>query len=477
MIKRFFIPILVLLVIVACGLAYLLHQNNRSPKSARDLIPVIRTTLTNGLEIIVIPTKRVPAVTHMLWVKAGGADDPAGTPGLAHFLEHMMFTGTPAYPQGTYDATITKLGGEHNAFTGYDATAYYATVPKEHLETVMALEADRLANLGFSDSKAAREISVIAEERRMRVDNQPSSQLREQLRAVQYLVHPYRQPLIGWPDTITTFKAADARAFRDAYYRASNMVLVVAGDVDPAQVHKLAANHYGKMPTMPVPARAWPREPALVTERSVRLRDARVQQPRLTQSYTVPSLGTTGDISQAFSLDVLGEYLGAPRTGLLYRTLVRDEKIATEISVNADGWSKGPGNLDITMALADGVTLDQAQKALDTVLRQVAHAVPSRERLAQAQTTLAADALFAQDGLMSLASVMGELASLGLKEDVFYEWQESIHAVSAAQVGTLAETIFTRSPKITGYLEPAVEEAPRPEPSVPMAQLRGRYAH
>lgn len=477
MIKRFFIPILVLLVVVACGLAYWLHDGSRAKKSPKDLIPVIRTTLTNGFEIIVVPTSRVPAVTHMLWVKAGGADDPAAIPGLAHFLEHMMFTGTPAYPQGAYDATITKLGGEHNAFTSYDATAYYATVPKEHLETVMSLEADRLMNLDFSDSKAAREASVIAEERRMRVDNQPASQLREQLRAVQYLVHPYRQPLIGWPGTIATFKAADARKFRDTYYRASNMVLVVVGDVDPAQVHKLAANHYGKMPTMPVPSRAWPAEPELVTERSVRLRDARVQQPRLIANYTVASLGTTGATKTAFTLDVLGEYLGAARTGLLYRALVRDQKIATEIGVDADGWSKGPGTLSITMALADGITLEQAQKALDTVLTQVASGTPSRERLAQAQTTLAAGALYAQDGLMSLANVMGNLASLGLKEDVFYEWQESIHAVTAPEVGALAETIFTRSPKVIGYLEPKIDEAPHPEPSVPMAQLGGSYAY
>lgn len=478
MIKRFFIPILVLLVVVACGLAYWLHDGSRRPKSVKDAIPIIRTTLTNGLEIIVIPTSRVPAVTHMLWVKAGGADDPAGTPGLAHFLEHLMFTGTGAYPQGAYDETITKLGGEHNAFTNYDATAYYATVPKEHLETVMTLEADRLMNLDFSDSKAAREVSVIAEERRMRVDNQPASQLREQLRAVQYLVHPYRQPLIGWPGTIATFKADAARKFRDTYYRASNMVLVVVGDVDPAQVHKLAANHYGKMPTMPAPTRDWPTEPALVTERSVRLSDARVQQSRLIQNYTLASFGTTGDTKSAFTLDVLGEYLGAPRTGLLYRTLVRDQKIATEIGVDADGWSKGPATLSITMALADGITLEQAQKALDTVLKQVASGTPSRERLAQAQTTLAAEALYAQDGLMSLAVVMGGFAAIGLDEDVFYGWQEAIHAVTAHEVGALAETAFTRSPKVIGYLEPKIEdEVQREEPSVPMAQLGGNHAY
>lgn len=472
MMKRYFIPLLVLLVLVAGALAFLLQQTTRREPHARDQIPIVHSKLANGLEIIVIPTTRVPAVTHMLWVKAGGADDPSDMPGIAHFLEHLMFTGTPTYPQGAYDSTITKIGGEHNAFTGYDATAYYATVPKENLETVMALEADRLLALSFDDAKAAREISVIAEERRMRVDNQPSSGLREQLRAVQFLAHPYRQPLIGWPDTILSFTSAAAKAFHDTYYRASNMVLVVAGDVDPVQVHKLAANYYGKMPTKPQPPRVWGREPSLVTARSVRLRDARVQQPRLIRTYTLPSIGTTGAVASGFTLDVLGEYLGAPRTGLLYRTLVRDQKLATEIGVDADGWSKGPGALSITMALADGVTLEQAEKALDHALADAARTSPSPDRLEQAQTILSADALYTQDGLMSLASVMGELASLGLDESVFYGWQESIHAVRARDVMSLAKAMVETSASVTGYLEPANDvNTPKAEPTVPMAML------
>lgn len=477
MMKRFFIPVLALLIVVAGALIYILQRQSHAPKSAKELFPVVRTTLANGLEILVVPTNRVPAITHMLWVKAGGADDPADTPGMAHFLEHLMFSGTPSNPKGAYDSTITKLGGEHNAFTSNDFTAYYATVPKEHLETVMALEVDRLTNLTLSDDSAAREIKVISEERRMRVDNQPASQLAEQLRAVQFLAHPYRQPIIGWADSIERYTAKNARAFRKAYYRASNMVLIVVGDVDPQQLHKLAANHYGKLPTMPKPERRWAREPELVSTRSVRLQDARVAQPRFVRTYTVPSYGTTGKLSGSFTLDVLGDYLGAPRTGVLYRALVRDQAIATEISVRADGWSKGPGSLSISMALADNISTAQAEAALNNVLEQVTKTPPPMERLAQAKVSLSASALYAQDGLMSLANVFGELAMLDLNEDVFYGWQESIHAVSPQDVSALATHIFTRSAMVNGYLEPARAAPQKEPPHVPLAAYSKEHAH
>lgn len=478
MIKRFFIPLLVILLLVTAGLTYYLHQQSHTPKSAKELFPVVRTVLTNGLQVLVVPTNRVPAVTHMLWVKAGGADDSADLPGLAHFLEHMMFTGTATNPAGAYDETITRIGGEHNAFTAADYTGYFATVPKEFLETVMVLEADRLMNLNFSEENVQREIKVISEERAMRVDNQPTAQLREHMRAMQFLAHPYRQPVIGWPDSIDRFNAADAKKFRDNYYRASNMVLVVVGDVDAQQVHNLAANHYGKLPTAPKPPRRWAAEPPLLSKRSVTIESERVAQPRLVRSYTAPFLNATrSNLPELFALDVLGEYLGADRTGVLYRMLVRDQRLATDVSVRADGWSLGPGTLTISVALSDGTSFKQAERALDQALENITAGMLSPDRLTQAQTTLSASALFAQDGLMSLAQVFGQLAALDLPEDVFYRWQDSIHAVSAREVQAVAQKLFTQSVSVTGYLQPAsAKDKPQEPPSVPMASLGGHHA-
>jgi zinc protease len=499
MVKHFFIPVVILLALVAGGMAYLFHTPRLETHDAPSQITVKRTTLTNGLEVIIVPIDRAPAITHMMVVKAGGGDDPSNLPGLAHFLEHLMFTGTQNHPEGDYDKLLSKLGAEHNAFTTYDYTAYYVNFAKAHLETVMQLEADRLQNLHFDDAKAAREKSVILEERRMRVETHPLSQLREQMRAVQFLAHPYRQPLIGWADAISRFTAKDAQAFYDRYYRASNMVLVIVGDVDAKQVSKLAASYYGALPSKPEVARSWPVEPKLSTKRSLSMVDKRAQQTRVLLSYLAPSLGA-GDlgsnkasagvgagaganqaksgqqnIAKNFALEVLASYLGAPKIGVLYRALVRQQRVATAISVRANNWVLGPGRLEISMSVAQGVDAATAQAALDNALQQVMHSGLDANLLAQAKTILAAEAIYARDGLYPLATIMAELAALNRDETIFYQWQAGIKAVSAQSVLQLAEQILTQAPSVRGVLLPASPASATPA-IVPIASLQSEVS-
>ena len=215
---------------------------------ARATPRVVEFTLGNGLQVLVIPDHRAPVVTQMIWYKVGAADEPPGSSGIAHFLEHLMFKGTDAIPPGQFSKIVAKNGGEDNAFTNHDVTAYFQRVAKDRLPTVMAMEADRMANLRLSKEDVATERDVILEERRSRVDNDPSSILQEQMMAALYTKHPYGIPIIGWAHEVAALDRDDALSFYKRFYAPNNALLVVAGDVEPDEVRKLAEETFGKLP-------------------------------------------------------------------------------------------------------------------------------------------------------------------------------------------------------------------------------------
>ncbi len=213
---------------------------------ARAALPDVETfMLANGLQVVVIPDHRAPIVTHMVWYRVGSADEPQGKDGVAHFLEHLMFKGTKRYPPGAFSLLVRKNGGDENAFTAKDYTAYYQSIAKDRLDLVMDLEADRMQNLLLDDDNVTSEREVVLEERRSRTDNDPSSLMSEQLDASMYLAHPYHRPVIGWMADIKRLNRADAIEFYKAHYTPANAVVIVAGDVTLAEVKALAEKHYG----------------------------------------------------------------------------------------------------------------------------------------------------------------------------------------------------------------------------------------
>src|SRR5436305_590756 len=250
------------------GLAGFLLFAAATTVSAEEASPVETFTLDNGMQVVVIPDHRAPVVTHMVWYRAGSADEPQGKDGIAHFVEHLMFKGTTHYPPGAFSRIIRKNGGEENAFTAKDYTCFYQRIAKDRLELVMDLEADRMQNLSLDDANVASEHEVIMEERRQRTDNQPSGLLAEQLDASMYLVHPYHRPVIGWMEDIKKLDRTDAMNFYRAHYTPGNTVLVVAGDVTLAEVRELAEKHYGKLKnTVVVAIRGRPKEPEPIAAR------------------------------------------------------------------------------------------------------------------------------------------------------------------------------------------------------------------
>lgn len=457
MLKKFFIPLLVVLLGAVAAVYFYSAAPSLSGYDIKQAVPVERFKLRNGLTVVVMPNARIPAVVHALFVRVGAADDMQGRTGLAHFLEHLLFTGTKNYPEGEYERTIVSLGGEQNAYTTRDYTTYYVTVAKEHLARVMAMEADRLEHLTLDKARAKREVSVIEEERKWRVDNRLGALLSEEMDAVQLLNHPYRHPMIGWPEEIAALTAEDARQFMAKHYRPSNMVLVVAGDVTLAQVKKLAQQYYAPLRAGTAPKRHWPKEvlPSR-TERRVILRDVRVEQPRLVKSYLAPSINF-GSKEHTMPLALYAQYLGGGTTSLLYNELVRHQKLATDVSAAYADLYEGPSSITIVAEPAQGVTLDQLEAALDRVVKRSLEQLPEARDVKRAKSLLRAQTIYAQDGLAPLAHLMGRLYILGLDEGYFYHWADTLGKVSEAQMVDAAKTVMLPSRATVGWLVPDVK--------------------
>ena len=245
--------------------------------------------LANGMQVLVIPDHRAPVATQMLWFKVGAVDDPPGISGLAHFFEHMMFRGTKQVPDDAFSQTIAKNGGETNAFTDHDYTAFYEQIATDRLPLAMKLEADRLANLDLSDSHVGPERDVVLEERRMRVDNEPQSLMNEQMHAALHLSHPYGRPVIGWSDEVRRIDRVSAQDFYDHHYSPNNAILVIAGDVTPEDVRKMAQEAYGNVAARELSPRAEFTEPPRLAETRMTIVRGDARVPIFSRIYRVPS--------------------------------------------------------------------------------------------------------------------------------------------------------------------------------------------
>ena len=413
--------------------------------------------LANGLEVVVIPDHRAPVVTHMVWYRNGSADDPVGKSGIAHFLEHLMFKGTATHPQGTFSETVAELGGQENAFTSNDYTAYFQRIAKEHLGTLMGFEADRMTGLVLSDDVVDPERDVVLEERRMRTDTDPSQQLSEAVQATLFPSHPYGKPIIGWKHEIESLDRRDALAYYNRFYTPENAILIVAGDVAFDEVRRLAEDTYGRIPARgEAPVRQRPQEPPPQAHRLVTLADPKVEQPSAQRVYLVPSYRTGGQ--GAMALEVLAHHLGGGQTSLLYRALVLERKIAVAAGAYYMGTSLDDTRFYVWAMPAEGVTLEALDAAVDEVVAAASTGLAAPDDLARAKTRLVADAVYAQDNQATLARWYGAALTTGLTAEDVARWPDGIDAVTAEAVRDAAATWLSKKRAVTGFLLP--EAAP-----------------
>ncbi len=413
--------------------------------------------LENGMQIVVIENHRAPVVTHMVWYRAGAADELAGKSGVAHYLEHLMFKGTETRAPGEFSEIIATLGGRENAFTSQDYTAYFQTIAPQHLETMMELEADRMTGLTLTDEIIEPERKVILEERRSRTENNPRALLSEQVSAATYLNHPYRLPVIGWAHEIETITRSDLEEFYRTWYAPNNAILIVSGDVDPDEVLELARKYYGPIEARDLPPRVRPSEPPQRAPREVVMQDPRVQQPSWSRRFIAPSY-TAGETEHAYALEVLSEVLGGGTTARMYRNLVVEDALAA----SAGAWY-APGSLDLTtfgfwFTPRPGVALDDLQAALDKRVAELLEDGVTEDEVSRAKQRLIDSAVFARDSVGGPARVFGAALASGQTAEDVEAWPERIRDVTVDQVNAAARAVIDLRRSTTGVLLPANRE-------------------
>ncbi len=426
--------------------------------------------LDNGLEVVVVPDRRAPVVTHMVWYKVGGADEPQGKSGIAHFLEHLMFKGTDKIPAGEFSKIVARLGGQDNAFTAQDITAYFQRVAKEKLPQVMSMEADRMANLRLDEKEVLTERKVILEERRSRVDNDPASLLQEQMMAALYVAHPYHTPVIGWETEIKQLTRADALAFYKRFYAPNNAILVVTGDVEPEEVMALAKDTYGRLPASPEAGkpRVRPAEPEPLTERRVILRDGRVGKATFERYYLAPSF-TTASGREGEALQLLARIVGSSNTSRLYNTLVRDEHKASSVSAWYGGLALDQGRFGIYAVAAGDTKLEEIELSVDRVIEEVISKGITEEELARAKTSEIANLIYASDSQQSLAHTYGWNLATGRTVADVEARADRLRAVTREDLQSAAGKYLERKRSVTGYLIPVPSQVAKVQSS-PAAQ-------
>mgnify|MGYP000158966883 CR=1 FL=1 len=413
-------------------------------------------SLKNGMQVVVIEDHRAPVVVDMVWYRVGAADEKPGQSGIAHFLEHLMFKGTDRMKPGEFSATVAALGGSDNAFTSWDYTGYYQRIAARHLGQMMAMEADRMRHLNLTPQVVATERQVILEERSQRIDNNPGALFNEQMRAAQFLASPYGIPVIGWRHEMEKLSRDQALAFYHSYYAPNNAVLIVAGDATPQQVRSLAERHFGPLaPTPDLPPRARPQEPPQLAARHLTMSDPRVADAYLRRSYLAPNR-RPGDQHQAAALAVLAELLGgSAQTSVLARALQFDQHLAVYTGAGYDGTSVDPTTFSLTVVPAKGVTLPQAEAALDRVLAGFLASGPDPKELARIKTQIHASEIYARDNVAGLGRRYGAALSAGLQIKDVQDWPRALEAVTPEDVRAAARAVLVPARSVTGYLTPA----------------------
>nr|WP_151448169.1 pitrilysin family protein [Lacisediminimonas profundi] len=397
--------------------------------------------LKNGMKVIVKEDRRAPTVAHMVWYRIGAMDEVNGTTGVAHALEHMMFKGTKKLKPGEFSARVAELGGRENAFTSRDFTAYFQQIEKSRLAQVMALEADRMANLQFDKSEFEREIKVVMEERRWRTEDQAISKVHEALNAAAWTAHPYHHPVVGWMNDLQSMTVEDARAWHDRFYAPNNAVLVVTGDVSPAEVRRLAEKYFSRIKTKSVPVTKPQAEPAQAGLRRVIVK-APAENPYVALAFKVPQLKDVEKDDEALALDVLSTVLDGYDNARLNARLVRTERVANSAGSSYDAIARGPVLFILDGVPAKGTTTEQLEKHLRGEVERIAREGVSESELKRVKTQLIASQIYKRDSIFGQAMEIGTMEMSGIPHRMIDRLIERLGQVSAQQVQAVAQKYF-----------------------------------
>ena len=396
-------------------------------------------TLANGLRVIALEDHSTPTAAIQVWYRVGSKDDPEGRSGFAHLFEHMMFKSTKRMPNETLDRLTEDVGGENNAFTQDDVTAYHETVPSNHLERLVWAEAERLSSLQVDDTNFHTERDVVKEEFRQSVLAKPYGEFGEWIPKMSFTAHPYKRPTIGNIEELDASSLAEVQKFHDTFYRPDNAVLVVAGDFEPADLQRWVDQYFGVIPKpeTPIP-RVTTKEPPRAGERTLREFSPKVPLPALAVTYLGPAITS----EEAPALEVLQQALSGGESSRLYRVLIYEKELAQSAEFNAD-LRADLGLLTFQFVLASGVDVAKARAVLLDEVKKMADAPISDAELTTAKNQLLASQLATRETLNGKASALGEAATIRGDPALVNTDFAKLQAVTAEQVRTAAKKWFT----------------------------------
>ena len=422
--------------------------------------PTHSYTLDNGLNVIIREDHRAPVVVSQVWYKVGGVDEPPGQTGLSHALEHMMFKGSEHLEPGQASHLLSSLGASENAMTNRDYTAYYQMLSRDQLPVALEMEAERMHLLTLPEDEFVKEIEVIKEERRMRVDDNPNGLAYERFLAQAYTANPYRQPVIGWMHDIERMDIEDLRAWYKQHYVPSNAVLVIVGDVYPETVKPLVERYFGAVPAGDAPVIRKPLELPAPGERSMTLH-LDLQLPTLLMGFNVPSLNTASEAWEAHALRLLSAVLDGGYSARLPSRLERGEAVATSVGSGYDAFTRGDSLFTFSGIPNEAreVDLPQLEAAIWQQIEELKQTPPSTEELSRVQAQVVAGLVYAQDSIMAQANRIGELEVVGLSWQLVDEDTAALQAITPEQISEVARKYLTRERYTRSYNLPLAEEA------------------
>ena len=428
--------------------------------------------LDNGLKLLVQEDHRAPAVVSQVWYKVGAGNEHGGLTGLSHMLEHMMFKGTRKHPPGEFSRIIAANGGRENAFTGQDYTAYFQTLEKSRLPVSFELEADRMRNLKLIEAEFVKEHQVVLEERRLRTDDQPRARMQEHFEAVAFTDSPYRNPVVGWPDDVAGLTLDDLKQWYTRWYAPNNATLVVVGDVDPAEVFKLAKKFFGPLKPSVLP----PIKPqGEVEQLGLRRLTVKVpaKLPNLLMGYKTPSLKTAPNETEAYALEVAAGILDGGNSARFSSRLVRGQQIAATAGAGYDLYTRRSNLFTLEGTPAQGKSVPELESALLEEIRRLRDEPVPVEELQRVKAQVLASHVYQLDSMFYQAMQLGTAETVGLDWKKIQEYVEQVNAVTAEQVRAAARKYLVDDHLTIAYLEPL----PLPEGAPAPAEIANGGGH
>lgn len=411
-------------------------------------------TLDNGLKVIVKEDHRAPVAVSMLWYNVGSADEPSGINGVSHVLEHMMFKGTPTYPLGVFSKTIAALGGQENAFTNYDYTAYFEKISAADLPVALALEADRMRNVTFSPLEFSREMKVIQEERRLRTDDNPQALAFERYLATAHLAYPYQHPVIGWMSDLQQMTMEDAKAWYQSFYAPNNATLVVVGDVAAEKVRDLAQQYFGSLEKQPSLVRKKQPEPPSLGAKTVEVK-TNAKLPLLMFGYTAPTVLTAKEAWEPYALELVSGILDLGNSARFAKNVVRGSRLAVNTEVYYEPFARYESQFVLLGLPAGTHSLSELKAAMVKEINKLKTELVSEQELNRVKTQIFAQKTYEKDSIFGQAMELGMLETIGIGADEAERYMEKMKAITPKQIQAVVQKYFVDAASTEARLTPS----------------------